>query len=100
MSRLDLHKELERALGSKNVYFQPPTSVKMQYDAIVYRISNPHILHANNKLYAKKQGYTVTLITKSPDNEAYDKILSLPNCRFDRFYTADRLNHYVFTIYY
>lgn len=35
-SRLDLQTFLEELLESKNVYFQPPESVKMKYPAIVY----------------------------------------------------------------
>ena len=35
--RNDLQKLLVEVLGSKNVYFQPPESVKMKYPAIVYQ---------------------------------------------------------------
>ena len=35
-NRLDLQALLEDLLGSRNVYYQPPESVKMNYPAIVY----------------------------------------------------------------
>ena len=35
-TRLELQSVLEQTLGSRNVYFQPPASVKMKYPAIVY----------------------------------------------------------------
>ena len=41
--RLALHELLCEKLGSRNVYFQPPESIKMKYPAIVYsrnRIEN------------------------------------------------------------
>ena len=39
-SRLDLQTFLEELLESKNVYFQPPESVKMKYPAIVYALDD------------------------------------------------------------
>ena len=36
-TRLDLQKLLEKTLGSRNVYFQPPPNVQMEYPAIVYK---------------------------------------------------------------
>ena len=35
-TRYELHEFLCEILGSRNVYFQPPESVKMKYPAIVY----------------------------------------------------------------
>lgn len=98
-NRLDLQTTLERILGSRNVYYQPPDSVKMKYPAIVYSRKNFDAEFANNGLYLYSPHYEVILIDKNPDSEYVEKLLRLPYCRFDRHYEADNLNHDVFTIY-
>ena len=98
--RQKLHEILCDILGSRNVYFQPPSSKKMNYPAIVYSLSNIQKSSANNNTYAKRNAYEITLIDRDPDNETVDKIASLPRCRFDRSFVSDNLNHYVFTLYF
>lgn len=99
-SRPELQSKFEDILGSRNVYFQPPSSVRMQYPAIVYSRKNIESRFANGKVYRKLPCYEVVLIDKNPDSEFIDKILELPYCSFDRHYEADNLNHDVFTIFY
>lgn len=99
-SRLKLHEEFCEILGTKNVYFQPPESVKMQYPAIVYSRKNIDTTFANNGAYRLAPSYEAILIDKNPDSEYVEKILLLPKCRYDRHYKSDNLNHDVFTIYY
>lgn len=99
-SRLNLQTEFEEILESRNVYFQPPSSVRMQYPAIVYSRKDIEGRFANNKIYRKLPCYEVILIDKNPDSKFIDKILELPYCSFDRHYEADNLNHDVFTLYY
>ena len=97
--RLDLQAIFEEILGSRNVYFQPPSSVKMNYPAIRFSLKKLDTRHANNQAYLRLPCYEVTLIDKNPDSEFVAKILQLPYCQFDRPYTADNLNHFVFTLY-
>lgn len=99
-SRLKLQTEFEEILGSRNVYFQPPSSVKMHYPAIRYSLSDLDGLHANDKMYKQMIAYEVVLIDPNPDNTYAQAILDMPYCSFDRSYAADNLNHYVFTLYY
>lgn len=99
MNRLYLQAIFEEILGTRNVYFQPPASVQMQYPAIVYSLSNIQSNFANNGSYMMTPSYEAILIDKNPDNEYVEALLKLPYCRFDRHYKADNLNHYVFTIY-
>ena len=99
-SRLKLQNELEELLGSENVYFQPPSSVKMKYPAIKYSLSNIEIKHADDTSYNNKRVYELILIDSNPDSEFVDKLLQLPYCSFDRFYPSDNLNHYSFKLYY
>lgn len=99
-SRLELQSKLEELLGSRNVYYQPPASKQMEYDAIRYSKKNIQRVNANNKLYLKKECYELTVISRRPDPAVVDKLLELQYCSFDRYYPADNLNHYVFTLYF
>ena len=98
--RLELHEALCEILGSRNAYFQPPASVRMQYPAIVYSRSNIENVHADDVAYLQRTQYEITVIDKDPDSDIVDKISKLPLCRFDRHYEADNLNHDVFTLYF
>lgn len=99
-NRLELQTMLEELLGSRNVYYQPPASVRMQYPAIVYSRSDIRNQFANNSVYTQSHIYEITVIDSNPDSEIVQKVSRLPTCRFNRHYTADNLNHDVFTIYY
>lgn len=98
--RTDLQSLLELILGSRNVYYQPPSSVKMKYPAIVYSRENFNIRSANNGKYIVRPGYSVTLIDSDPDSDIVSKLLMLPFCSFTRHYTSDGMNHDVFRIFY
>ena len=100
-NRLDLQTELETILGSRNVYFQPPQSVLMKYDAIRYELAGKDLRHANNRFYKNTNQYDGVVITKDPDTTIPDKLLAhFEMVSFGRPYTADNLNHYPFTLYY
>ena len=99
-TRLDLQTLFENLLGSRNVYFQPPESRRMSYPAIRYSLKKIENVHANNVVYNQHTCYEVMVIDEDPDSELPRKIASLPMCSFDRHYTADNLNHYVFTLYF
>jgi hypothetical protein len=98
--RLDLHDILVGILGTPYAYFQPPPSVSMEYPAIRYSLDDMDTIHANNKPYINTKRYQVTVIDQNIDSELPGKIAELPLCTFDRFYTADNLNHYVFNIFF
>lgn len=99
-NRTDLQTLLLSILGSTNVYFQPPSSVQLQYPCIIYKLGDIDTTFANNKPYSYGTRYSVTLVDRNPDNLIVDKIKALPSCSFDRYYTADNLNHYSFNLYY
>lgn len=100
-TRMQLHEELCAFLGSRNVYFQPPETVKMKYPCIVYNISPGDTRFADNRLYAYTQAYELTLIYKDPDSLLFrDLLMSFPLIRHNRHYIADNLNHDNFTLYY
>ena len=98
--REELHEILCEALGSRNVYFQPPESIKMKYPAIVYFRDDIDNSFANDSVYMQSLAYSVTVIDSDPDSEIVAKVSRLPRCQYDRHYKADNLNHDMFTIYY
>lgn len=99
-TRIDLQNVLEELLGSRNVYYQPPESLKMSYPAIVYARKTIDNSYANNSVYKQNYAYEITVIDKNPDSEIVNKVSKLPTCRFDRHFKSDNLNHDVFTLYY
>lgn len=98
--REELHEILCETLGSRNVYFQPPESIKMQYPAIVYSRDDIDNNFANNSVYMQSLAYSIIVIDSDPDSEVVDRVSKLPRCQYDRHYKSDNLNHDIFTIYY
>lgn len=96
--RLDLSSELHSIVGA-NVYFQPSENTEMHYPCIVYELSDIHTRRADNQLYIDTEQYKITVIDEDPDSALPGEIIKLPMCRFNRFYTADNLNHWVFILY-
>lgn len=89
----------EDLLESDNVYYNPPSSVYMKYDAIVFSRSKIDTIFANNIPYVSSYRYEVTTITEDPDAPIISKIKQLPMCEHDRHFVSDNLHHNVFTLY-
>lgn len=100
LKRLDIQVLLEVLMGSTNVYFQPPSNLKMLYPCIVYKRDLAISEFADNFPYQHHKRYQVTVIDANPDSELPDKIASLPRSSFNRFYTADNLNHDVYNVFF
>ena len=96
--RLQLHQLLKTI--TDNVYFQPPTNVQLKYPCIIYNRDSIRTEFAGDRPYAHTTRYMVTVIDRDPDNEIVDKVANLPMSLFNRFYTADDLNHDVFSLYF
>lgn len=94
-----LQAMFEILLGSRNVYYDPPASVKMKYDAIVFTRSKIENTFADNAVYGQRNRYEVTTITTDPDAEIIGKISRLPMCSHDRHFTNDNLHHNTFVLY-
>lgn len=99
-SRQNLQTKLEELLGSRNVYYQPPASKKMNYTAIRFSTKKIDFRHANNAVYSKLNCYELIVIATRPEDPVIEKIMELPYCSYDRHYDADNLSHDVFTLYY
>lgn len=98
--RLELQSKLEELLGSRNVYYQPPESLVMEYPAIRYSKAVIQSKYADNVKYSSHDRYEIIVIDKKPDNAVIGKILELPLSSFDRHYISNNLNHDSITLYY
>lgn len=98
--RLKLQSLLEEVLGTRNVYFQPPPTLVMTYPCIVYERDAGDTRFAGNNPYSHMKRYQVTYIDKSPDSPVLEKLAYLPMSLFSRHFTADNLNHDVYSIYF
>lgn len=96
--RLELQAILEELLGSRNVYFEPPTGFKMEYPCIVYERSSIDVVPADDTKYLKSYSFTLTTIVQDADSDLPDRVLDLPYCRYDRSFVNERLHHDAFTI--
>lgn len=99
-SQSQLQQILETLLGSRNVYFQPPTNVIMQYPCIVYSRNSVDTKFADNSPYQFTKQYQVTVIDRNPNSGIPDKVAALPLCKFETFFTKDNLNHDVFNLFF
>ena len=100
IKRLKLHGELVDLLGTRNVYFQPPESIKIRYPAIVYSRERIDEKFADNGTYNKTIGYKIVVIDEDPDSEIVEKVSNFIGTRFVTHYTSDGLNHDVFSLNY
>ena len=99
--RTELHSILTDILESKNVYYQPPESIKLSYPCIIYSLSRFQTKFANDKRYRDLKCYDITLIDKSPVSKFMEQIRDLPYCELVRApYVSDNLNHYKFQLYF
>lgn len=99
-TRVQLQALLENLIGSSNVYFQPPETVKLVYPCIIYSRDAEETLFADDQPYTRAIGYKVMVIDKNPDSDIPRKVAVLPMCRFLTHYTKENLNHDVYNLYY
>ena len=97
--RIQLDEIFRSIAGADHVYFQPPSNVQMTYPAILYKTRIINSRYADNFPFLVGTQYEVIVIDKNPDSVIAEEVAKLPRCSSNRFYTADNLNHWVFTIY-
>lgn len=96
-----LYDVLEEIMRPYKVYYQPPENLKISYPCIVFENSNALTQYADNKPYTATKRYSVTLMSKTADNDLYkDKLLMLPMCTFDREFKTDGVVNTVFNMYF
>jgi hypothetical protein len=96
--RLELQTILEGI--TPNVYFQPPSGVRMEFPCIRYQRDGSDVQWSGNLPYRLAKRYQVTVIDRNPDSVLPDQVEGLPLCEFDRWFAADNLNHWVFTLFF
>ena len=96
--RLQLHQLLETFVD--HVYFQPPNNVQVEYPCIIYKRDFADTKFADDKPYNHTLRYMVTIIDPDPDSEIPQKVAGMRMSLFNRFYTADNLNHDVYSVYF
>lgn len=99
-TRLEFQTFLETLKGDRNVYYQPPSNTRMNYPALRYSLADIKDIPADNLSYLQGTAYQMMYITDDPDDVMIKTLAKLPYCKFDRWYPADNLNHYVYNIYY
>lgn len=98
--RQTLHEILEGLEGVSEAFFQVPTNTLLNYPAIVYQRDDSSVSFADNITYLLRKRYQVIVVDRNPDSLIPDMVERLPHSRFDRFYVADGLNHFVFNLYF
>lgn len=91
---------VSKRCGAENVYYQPPTGLKMKYPCICYERSKIRNAAANDKVYIQRFFYQITVIDTDPDSEMTAAVAKLERVSHDRHFVSDNLHHDVFTIYY
>ena len=100
-SREALQLKLEDILGSRNVYFAPPESVKLKYPCFVYGYQRFFGRHADDKTYISVPHYEVTYISKDPDSGMIDRMLDeFEMITHTTSFMSDNLAHDRFDLYY
>lgn len=99
--RLKLHNELGSIEGVVKVYYNPPESIKLEYDCIVYEYDGDNSSYANNTRYISSDRYSVTVISRDPDNTIGKQLMAkFRYCSFSRRFVSDNLYHDVYTLHY
>ena len=98
-SRLELQSKLEELLGSRNVYYNPPTNLKMEYDCIRYSLGDIQSNYANDAKYSNMKRYELIVISIKSDPKVVEDLLNLPYCSMGTPYKSDNLDHYPLTLY-
>lgn len=95
--RTELSEVLHRICD--NVYFQPPTGMKIVYPCIVYDLERTDVRFADNVPYALYDEYSIKYITRDPDDPVRNQIIMLPMTSSERVYISDNLYHHPFRLY-
>ena len=99
--REELHKEICELLGTRFAYFQPPESVRLQYDCCIYKRSHIESRYANDMMYLGFAQYELMLVYRDPDSDIVERFMKhFKYCSHNRHYATDDLNHDVLIIYY
>lgn len=94
--RLKLHQMLKDFTDDGNVYYQPPSNVKLEYPCIIYSLRDLESNRADNADYVDHAIFDISYIHREVDDEALGALFSLPYTIFDRHYVSENLYHDTF----
>lgn len=98
-TRLELHNQLLKF--SDNVYYQPPSTIRMRFPCIVYNKSDVKRLYSNDGMYSRKQQYQITVISPDPDSLTAEELEThFEYCKITNYLNVDNLHNTHLTIYY
>ena len=97
-TRVELHGLLKTI--TPNVYYASPSPKNMNYPAIRYSKIRKDDSAADDTKYITRRAYQLIVIAELPDSPILDTIDVLPYSKWEREYTADGLQHDVYTLYY
>jgi hypothetical protein len=98
--RLSLHNKLIEILGSNHVYFQPPSSIRLNYPCIIYKRDAEDPFYADDIKYYGMKRYMITVIDADPDSLIPDKVSKMQYCGFLNNLAIDGLNHTIYSLFY
>ena len=99
-TRIELQEKFEELLGSRNVYFQPPESIKLKFPCIIYNLSSMQNNNADDMPYIKNKRWFVTIVDKDPESDIYERMIDeFQMCTLDRTGVVDNLNHWYLTLF-
>ena len=96
-----LQSKLETIPGVKKVYFQPPSTEKLKYPCIICTFDGINSKAADNSKYFAWPKFSLTVIDYDLESQIPMHILAFNDgvtVSMDRYFTADNLNHWVFSI--
>ena len=100
-NRLELQSELVDLLGSKNVYFQPSTNIKLTYPCVIYELQKFDDRFANDSRYITYQVYQITHVYQRYQNNLQEKFRErFQFIEFNNSSKIDGLYQDVYTLYY
>lgn len=99
--RLILQEKLEEIPGVREVYFQPPASVRMKYPCVRYNRSRTRVYRADNRAYRFIQGYELMVIDQDPDSPIARYIVeNFEMAEINTTYVSNNLYHTSITLYF
>lgn len=99
LTQPELNEVFVELLGTRNVYFQPPPSLKMKYPCIVYESQPMTIKQANNRTFTIHDRYRVIVIDQNPSSAIPKKIAEMQGVRAAHPYVSDNLIHWPFDLW-
>lgn len=84
----------------KNVYYQPPESVKLKYPCVIIKKNPGDTKPADNIKYIYSPSYTLTVIARDPNRTLAEQIfMAFLISRYDQNFVRDNLYHDVITVF-